>query len=321
MVLDPDFSSNGWFYVMYTTDEQDQEFGRIERYQQSASDSSLADPDSSLILMGNNAADGLRKKTFHNVGDLEFGADGSLVVSWGDTASNDADDPDQFLSQDVNTAAGKIFRIDPATGLGYASNPFYTGNPNDIASKVWALGCRNSFRIARVPGTGSATEPGTFIAADVGRDIFDELNLVQGGENFGWPYFEGPQRFRLGGDDLTLTPPTIAYPHPATRSVIGGAFYEGTQWPASYFGQYFVSDFVVGWLRSYVVESDGTLTESDFGLEVKGMTDMKFDPSSGKMFLIGRGRDILFDEGRRARRFVLNHLRRSVVRARLQLHG
>ena len=75
--------------------------------------------------------------------------------------------------------------------------------------------------VCRVPA--APRKPGTFIAANVGRDIFDELNLVQGGENFGWPYFEGPQRFRLGGDDLTLTPPTIAYPHPATRSVIGGA--------------------------------------------------------------------------------------------------
>lgn len=296
-VLDPDFSNNGFFYVMYTTEVEGQEFGRVERYQQSAGNPNLADSNSSFILMGNDASDGLRKKTFHNVGDLEFGADGSLILSWGDTASNDADDPDHFLAQDINTPAGKMFRIDPATGFGYATNPFFTGTLQDIASKVWVLGVRNGFRIARIPGTGSVSHPGTFIVAEVGRDDFDEVNLVLGGENLGWPYFEANQRFRLGGDDLTLTPPIIAYPHPATRSVIGGAFYEGSQWPASYQGQYFISDFVVGWMRSYVVESDGSLTESDFGLEVKGMTDMKFDPSSGKMYLIGRGRDILFDEG------------------------
>ncbi len=300
-VLDPNFGINGLIYVMFTTEQRGEGFGVVQRYAQSTSNPNLVDQSSQFVLLGGTPQNRLIKDTFHNVGDLEFGSDGSLLVSWGDTASNEADDPRMLRSQDLNAAAGKVFRINPGNGLGYASNPFFTGNADDMASRVWVLGVRNGFRIEVQPETGSSNpadgNPGTLVIADVGRHEFEELNIVTGGENLGWPYFEGTEPFREGGEGLSVTDPAIVYSHPGARSIIGGAFYSGTGWPAEYTGRYFAADFVEGWVRSYHVHFDESVTGFDFGTQIKGITDMVFDPLTGQLYLVGRGKNLIFSEG------------------------
>jgi hypothetical protein len=104
---------------------------------------------------------------------VKFMSDGSLVLSHGDGAHSNFVDaggndplgfgpgkfgPEQdlgaFRALEVTSMAGKVLRIDPETGLGLPDNPFFTGNPADAASRVWALGLRNPFRFTLVPGTG-----------------------------------------------------------------------------------------------------------------------------------------------------------------------
>jgi len=96
--------------------------------------------------------------------------------------------PDQdigaFRSQSLDSLAGKILRIDPATGQGLPTNPFFTGDPSDAASKVWALGFRNPYRIAVRPGT---TGDERLYVADVGWMDWEEINVVAAGDNGGWP--------------------------------------------------------------------------------------------------------------------------------------
>lgn len=158
----------------------------------------------------------------HGPGSLVFGTDGTLLISCGegssyiglDSGSNSktyykqalADGiitPEQnvgaFRSQLLTSYNGKVLRIDPATGKGVTSNPFYdSNNPNSAKSKVWALGFRNPFRMTLKPGTGSndpaAGNPGVLYVGDVGFNTWEEINAVtKGGMNFGWPLFEGLQ--------------------------------------------------------------------------------------------------------------------------------
>src|SRR5262249_2133805 len=102
-----------------------------------------------------------------------------------------------FRSQLVDCLSGKILRIDPLTGNGIPSNPFFdAGNPRSARSRVYALGLRNPYRMCLRPGTGSTNQadanPGTLYIGDVGYFTWEELSIcTQAGQNFGWPIFEG----------------------------------------------------------------------------------------------------------------------------------
>ena len=102
-----------------------------------------------------------------------------------------------FRAQMVNSMSGKLLRIDPQTGNGVSSNPFYNAAAARAPkSRVWALGIRNSFRIFVKPGTGS-TDPavgdiGEVFLGDVGFASWEEMNICKlPGTNFGWPIYEG----------------------------------------------------------------------------------------------------------------------------------
>ncbi|TAJ23367.1 MAG: PKD domain-containing protein [Planctomycetota bacterium] len=205
-------------------------FSRLTRYRVHAPGGQWqADPATRQVLLGNQLPDGSVPDAIaslsgtHSNGSLVFGSDGTLFVCAGegahdelvDTGGNDAPGFDNFLhagtgklgptpavedsgtfrSQDLRSFAGKVLRIDPATGLGLASNPFYDGNPASHASRVWALGLRNPFRALLLPGSGSsdptAGDPGELVVADVGWAEWEELDFVRRGDNFGWPCVEG----------------------------------------------------------------------------------------------------------------------------------
>ena len=97
----------------------------------------------------------------------------------------------------IDSLSGKVLRLDPLTGNGVPSNPYYdAANPRAHRSRVWALGLRNPFRMTLRPGTGSRNpadgNPGEFTLGDVGYDTWEETDVVTGPrQNFGWPIFEG----------------------------------------------------------------------------------------------------------------------------------
>ncbi|MCX2741157.1 PQQ-dependent sugar dehydrogenase [Pontibacter anaerobius] len=194
--------------------------GRVTRYKVSG-DKLTTDMASRKVLLGESISTGIPiLYVSHGVGSLVFGEDGSLLVSAGDGATANGKDTgwkpgditDNYVEQglqdgilaDVNNVGalraqqvhslnGKILRIDPATGNGLPSNPFYnSANPRAAESKVWALGLRNPFRFTIRPGTGSATSPGALYIGDVGWQDWEEINVAtEGGLNYGWPLYEG----------------------------------------------------------------------------------------------------------------------------------
>ncbi len=111
---------------------------------------------------------GIRKAVHHNGGGLAFGPDGLLYVSTGD-AERPAD------AQDTSSLNGKVLRL-TATGSVPADNPF--GNP------VWTFGHRNVEGLA-FDGDGNLW------ASEFGDQDKDELNLIERGSNYGWPYVQG----------------------------------------------------------------------------------------------------------------------------------
>jgi len=240
VVLDPNFSINGYIYLYfvvdrhhllyYGTDDYDPEvsiegqatIGRVSRYTIDVSGSDWeVDYNSRKVIFGSKMNNGLPiLMASHGTGCIVFGEDGTLMVSCGDGGSftevdvgnavdtyheqaiQDGIIPPEnnvgaFRSMMINSANGKLLRIDPITGFGLPSNPFYDEeNPDSPASKVWVYGLRNPYRLIHVPNTGSHNpedgQPGSFLVGDVGSYLWEELNLVDTpGHWFGWPLFEG----------------------------------------------------------------------------------------------------------------------------------
>ncbi len=221
IALDPNFQVNGYVYLLYAVDEifgppeepsSEATFARLTRYTADPNNGrNTALPDSRLVLLGAEAHEGfVCCGPSHTIGTLRFGLDGSLFVGAGDGASFSLVDdgghhascflPDPFpgfesdediggfRAQWLESMSGKVLRIDPATGEGLPDNPFFTGDAGDVRSKVWVSGLRNPFRFNVRPGT---PPPGTLYIGDVGWRKFEEINVATGGENFGWPCFEG----------------------------------------------------------------------------------------------------------------------------------
>ena len=123
-------------------------------------------------------------------GDSDFGL---LYVGIADGGSGG--DP-LNLSQNLNSAFGKIFRIDPlgsnSMNRSYgipADNPFANDGDNNTLSEIYASGVRNPQRFAWDPDNGN------MFLADIGQNIVEEISLVTSGANLGWNTWEGSFRF------------------------------------------------------------------------------------------------------------------------------
>jgi len=113
--------------------------------------------------------DGIPAGDIHNGGRIAFGPDGMLYVGTGESG-------ERGLSQDRDSLGGKILRLTPA-GEPAPGNPF--GD-----SPVYSLGHRN------VQGLAWDAR-GQLWAAEFGQNMWDELNRIEAGANYGWPVVEG----------------------------------------------------------------------------------------------------------------------------------
>lgn len=265
--LDPNFLSNGFFYVSYAVDRHHLLYygtpsynpnandyfkatiARVVRYQANpATNFTTLVPGSRLVLIGETKKTGIPVLHLsHSVGQLQFGTDGSLLVATGDGASyngldtgvsnqsywqmalndsiiTEAENIGCFRSQFIHSLNGKILRIDPSSGNGLPTNPFYDpSNPRSAASRTWALGLRNPYRMVVKPNSGStditAGNPGIIYLGDVGWNNFEEFNICHSpGQNFGWPVYEG---FRFIAGYNNAAPKNLFAPNPLYGTIPG----------------------------------------------------------------------------------------------------
>ena len=156
LTLHPNFTQNHMLYVYYTYSNNTGLYNRVLMLQES----------NNRIIDSKTIVDAIPGGEYRDGGRIKFGPDGKLYVSTGDASNPE-------LSQDLNSLAGKILRVNE-DGTIPQDNPFSN-------SSVYAYGFRNP------QGLAWDIESGELYASDQGAAGNDEINLVLPGKNYGWP--------------------------------------------------------------------------------------------------------------------------------------
>ena len=257
MTFHPKFKSNGEFFVFYTPKGQPKshllsktlpkKYDRtnvLSRFRVKKDNPNEADPASEEILM-------TIEHPFwnHDGGTLAFGPDGYLYVALGDGGK--ANDP-YGNGQNLKSILGKVLRIDidkKDEGLAYGipkDNPFV--GKKGARGEIWAYGFRNIWRMSFDSKTGKLW------AADVGQNLWEEIDIVERGGNYGWNPREGQHPFgdKGVGPRPGLIEPIWEYYHDIGKSITGGHVYRGKKVPALA-GLFLYADYVSGniWALRY----------------------------------------------------------------------
>lgn len=133
---------------------------------------------------------GLPLGSNHQGGQLLSDSEGFLFVSVGEAYRPE-------LAQDLSSLGGKILRIDLA-GSPAPDNPF--------GDEIWTYGHRN------VQGLAFDSR-GRLWSTEFGERAADELNLIEAGQNYGWPMYEGESSADgLVSPQVTWSPTSEASP-------------------------------------------------------------------------------------------------------------
>ena len=263
IAFDPNFATNGYIYVYYTTSSSPIH-NRVSRFTADPTHPDLALAGSELPILD---LENLSSATNHNGGAIHFGKDGKLYVAVGENANS-------ANSQSLSTRLGKMLRIN-SDGTIPSDNPFF----NTIGAKqeIWALGLRNPFTFA------FSSEPTSTLMYinDVGGNKWEEIDSGMIGANYGWPTCEGVC------SNPNFVNPIYTYEHNgAGKSIAGGAFYESDQFPTDYKGSYFFGDYVAGFIKRLLPTGEVV----DFLPTVNSPVDIKIGPEGSLYYLsIGSG--------------------------------
>lgn len=234
ITLSPSYESDGLVYAWLWTGSE----GRVVRFRldERAGGVVVAENEKPETVLGGIPAD-----TRYHGGRIEFGPDGMLYVATGDTVEVSTGEATGDDAQDLGSLAGKILRVAP-DGSVPSNNPF-PGSP------VWSSGHRNPQGLAW-------DARGRLYAAELGDDVYDEVNRIERGGNYGWPHVEGK-----GGEDqgyvdpITTFAPSEASPSGATFLVSGAM----SEWE----GNLFVAGLRGERLWRLVLDEDGNVAERE----------------------------------------------------------
>jgi glucose/arabinose dehydrogenase len=302
----PGFKTNSLFYIYYNQENTNHEHplypyrSVISEFKVSADDTNRADMKSERILL-----EVQQPYANHKGGELAFGPDGYMYLGLGDGGL--AADP---FNNAQNSAAllGKMLRIDVNSRTAFErgtnkitlpygipeDNPF-VGEPdlNGLGARheIYAWGLRNPFRYSFDRQTGQLW------AGDVGQDLWEEVDLIVKGGNYGWNVREAFHHFKPGPPGAQYIDPVIEYPH-QTRllkqspfpkhgigaCVIGGYVYRGAKYP-SLQGVYLYADFAIGTIYGLRYDN-GKVTEYGNLLEQpKNITSFAED-ADGELYVL-----------------------------------
>jgi glucose/arabinose dehydrogenase len=286
MAFHPRFKDNGEFFVYYNTIESPH-LSVISRFRATGPDHNSADASSEEELM--RIAQPFWN---HKGGTLAFGPDGYLYVGLGDGGA--ADDP-YGNGQNLGTLLGKILRIDvdhQDAGKKYAipkDNPFV--KEAGAKPEIFATGVRNIWRLAFDRTTGVCW------AADVGQNLWEEINLITSGGNYGWSQREGMHRFRATGCGpcRDLIEPIWEYHHDIGKSITGGTVYRGKRVP-ELAGNYVYADYVTGqvWGLAYDAAAKKVVANRPIAGNVMPVMSFGEDEAGEVYFMTPQGRLLRF---------------------------
>ena len=227
-VLAPDFQESNLAYAYYTYQDNTGQFNRIVTLH-------LEDniwKEESLLV------DKIPSGSYHHGGRLKIGPDGKLYATAGDASERE-------IAQNLNSLGGKILRMN-LDGSIPSDNPLQN-------SYVFSYGHRNPQGITWTPD-------GTLYASEHGDNANDEINMIEAGQNYGWPIIEGHE----GEEDM--------------------------------FSPLFTSGGEETWAPSGMGYSDGNL----YVAALRGTAILGFDPETGEQWEVitelGRIRDVLIED-------------------------
>ena len=319
LAFHPQFQTNGLFYIYYQLPPRSggpdaantwDNLSRVSEFKVSASNANLADMSSERVILEWDDP-----QSNHNGGTIAFGPDGYLYIAVGDGGA--ADDvspghvPDWYTAneggngQDIEeNLLGSILRVDVnSTSAGTYGIP--TDNPfvnNDGLDEIYAYGFRNPFRMS-FDMSGSH---GLYVG-DAGQALYEEIDLVTKGGNYGWNVKEGAHCFNAADNKSTmascpavdnfgiaLTDPVIEVNNTANPAggkaltIIGGNVYRGTAIPE------FEGKYLFGTFAQQSGQTDGELFISSpaaSGMWTYDEVSLKSFPDDLGNYLKGFGQD------------------------------
>jgi glucose/arabinose dehydrogenase len=242
LALDPNFATNGYMYVGYTTVDL---HSQLSRFTVTGGGTTASLASEVVYWRGNQL------QIFHHaINDVHIGPDGKLWFSVGDN------DPSITNATVLTNGYGKIHRLN-LDGTVPSDNPFV--NVPGAVPSIYAYGLRNPYRFTFLPNGQALTE-------DTGSSFWEEFDKIQKGGNYGWDFYEG-NCFSCG-----YINPVYAYGHlPVDGAASAVAAYSGNVFPSTYANTVFFGDYnrldieAVKFDPTYTTEISDTVFDSSVG--------------------------------------------------------
>jgi glucose/arabinose dehydrogenase len=313
----PGFKTNALFYIYYNQKNNPNQHTQplnfpfrsvISEFKVSATNPDQADMASERILF-----EVQQPFANHKGGELAFGPDGYLYLGLGD--GGNGGDP-LGNGQSTSTLLAKILRIDvnkrATAGSGQRKHELQYGIPSDnpfagepdmgdrgARKEIYAYGLRNPWRYSWDKKTGALW------VGDVGQDLWEEVDLVTSGGNYGWSVREGAHHFKPGPRGAQYIDPVIEYPHRPNLQpqamfpdhstglcVIGGYVYRGEKFP-TLDGVYIYGDYNLGtiWGLRYDYDAQKITVHGTLLDQKKNITSFAED-LDGELYVLTQGGQI-----------------------------
>lgn len=280
IALHPDFGDENWLYMAWSgTNDVGQSSTFVGRARLDVDALELSDLEELFVAEPFDAPG-----QGHYGSRLAFDGDNRLYFSVGDRQSKDFG-PEHY-AQDLSGDLGKIHRIE-ADGSVPADNPFV--DVDGARDTIWSYGHRNPQGLGFHPDTGELWQN------EHGENNGDEINVIQGGGNFGWPIATWGVDYRTG-ERFAPTPPEVAdtvdpvywweSDHPEGFPPSGLTFYDGDAF-ADWQGNMFMGNLAHQYLGRFSV--DGMEVEMEERLldgEGWRIRDVAVGPDNGYLYVL-----------------------------------